>query len=131
MKQRAQSGLGIVKKQAQVITLEEEEKLWSLKLLGGHTPQSLLDTQLYLLGLHFALRGGVEHRRLKHMNSQISVHTDMGGARHLEYHEDVSKTNQGGLKSMKLTPKVTRAYENHTHPDRCIVRLYDQYNRLW
>ena len=42
----------------------------------------------------------------------------------VQYHEDVSKANAGGLKDRKVKPKVTRAYENKVNPERCIVRLY-------
>ncbi|KXJ05048.1 hypothetical protein AC249_AIPGENE2047, partial [Exaiptasia diaphana] len=69
MKDSASSGLGIKKKQAQVITLDEEDELWSKNVLGDDNHQQLLDTLLYLFGLHFALRGGMEHRRLRLQNS--------------------------------------------------------------
>ena len=39
------------KKSAEVITKEEEERLWEMKLLGDHSPQALLDTIVYCNGL--------------------------------------------------------------------------------
>lgn len=132
MKQVSAEGLGSAKRQAQVISLEEEELLWSKGILGEQTPQQLLDTVIYLLGLHFALRGGKEHRRLRRMASQITVGIDSStGWKYLQYREDVSKTRGGGLKDRKTVPKVTRAFENRNNPERCVVRLLEKYLSMW
>lgn len=132
MKEASAEGLGNSTKKAEVISIEEEELLWSKAILGEQAPQQLLDTILYLLGLHFALRGGKEHRRLRRMKSQITIRIDSSsGRRYLEYREDVSKTNGGGLKDRKKAPKVTRAYENAKNPARCVVRLFEKYLSLW
>ena len=73
-----------------------------------------------------ALRGGQEHRNLRHLNSQLSVHTDKDGGKFLRYSEDVSKANQRELKHRKIKPKVVDAHENKATPSRCImVRLYE------
>ena len=77
---------------------------------------------MYLFGIHFALRGGNEHRRLRAANSQIIKGVDK---------EDVSKTNAGGIKDRKLARKVTRAYENKGNKKRCIAHLYNKYVSLW
>ena len=69
MKESASSGLGFTKKQGDVITLDEKEELWSKGVLGDSSPQQLLDTIVYLFGIHFALRRGSEHRRLRSENS--------------------------------------------------------------
>ena len=73
-----------------------EEKLWESGLLGDHTPQVLVDTVLYL---NFAQRSGEEHRRLQYFPCQFSVVNPVGTAPYIMYCEDISKTNQGGLKS--------------------------------
>lgn len=49
---------------------------------------------------------------------------------YLEYTEDCSKNNQGGLAHRKLTPKISRAYENKDMRDRCVVTLYKKYLSL-
>ena len=59
---RLQLGLGSRKRQAEPLTLEEEETLWQKGLLGSHNPQALLDTMLFMNGMYFALRNGAEHR---------------------------------------------------------------------
>jgi hypothetical protein len=48
------------------------------RILGTETPQMLLDTLLYTLGLHFALTVGQEHRALRvGENGQITVKRDL------------------------------------------------------
>ena len=65
MKSQAQAGIGTVAKQAQIITVQEENKLWETGVLGSDKPETLVDTLFYLIGMHFALRGGQEHRNLR------------------------------------------------------------------
>ncbi|VDI47764.1 Hypothetical predicted protein [Mytilus galloprovincialis] len=74
MKERATEGLGAnTHKQADVISVDEETALYDKGIIGMDNPQQLLDTLLYLCGLHFALRGGNEHRRLRlNLNPQIT-----------------------------------------------------------
>ena len=118
---------GFAADQAEIISVEEEDKMWNMAVLGDTTPQKLVDTILYMFGVHFALRAGTEHRNLRHINSQISLHKDTNGAKYLCYTEDVSKNCQGGPKHRKITPKCVRAYENKLDPDKCTVRLYEKY----
>ncbi|XP_046544501.1 zinc finger MYM-type protein 3-like [Haliotis rubra] len=111
------------KRQAQVITLEEEDVLWSAGCLGSNTPAQLLDTLAYLIGLHFALRGGQEHRGDA---SQLQVCESSNG-RYLLYTERTSKSNSGGLKHRRVENTRVVAYENAEKPDRCVVALFEKY----
>ncbi len=127
MKELSSQGIRVRRKQDEVISEADEETLWK-SVLGEDTPQKLLDTVLYLFGLHFALRVGQEHRNLRYgPESQITVQQDAAGRRFLRYTEDVSKNRQGGLKHRRVTPKSVDAYENEAYPDQCIVRLYKKY----
>lgn len=65
MRQQASERLGLEKKQAQVIKLDEEELLWGKGILGDINPNKLRDMLQYLFGLHFALRSGQEHCRFR------------------------------------------------------------------
>jgi len=55
MKRLQSEGIGSSKRQAEVLTQEEEELLWQKGLLGDATPQTLLDTMVFYNGLYFAL----------------------------------------------------------------------------
>lgn len=131
MKQRTTAGLGR-KVSANIVTLDAEEKMWAEGILGEDHPKQLVDTVLYLLGIHLALRGGEEHRRLRRpgFNPQITISKDTDGETCLIFKEDIkTKTNQGGLGCREIQPRTTYVYKSE-NPKRCPVRLYDKYCSL-
>ena len=130
MKRLKASGIGSQKRQAEPLSLEEEELLWEKGVLGDHSPQALLNTVFFFNGIHFALRSGDEHRRLRHGDSQIQVVEKPGERSYLLYVEDVSKNNQGGLKGRKNKAKEVTHYDNKENPSRCPVRIFKVYNSL-
>ena len=110
------------------MNLSEEEVLWSLGLLGTFNPEVLLNTLVYLIGLHCALHAGKEHRVLRSMpfNSQFQYLRDSEGQVFIRFSEDIGlKTNKGGLKHRKLDAKIVDVYCSSNH-DRCpaIFQLY-------
>ena len=125
MKRLRSLGLGTTVKQAEPITNEEEDRLWSQRKLGSGTPQSLLDTMVFMCGLYFALRSGKEHRNLS--VDQIKLVEPEDGVQHLVYTENVSKNNPGGLHNRKLKPKVVIHHANLDNPSRCFVTFYKAY----
>lgn len=127
LKERAGEGIGSITSQAEVITPDQMEYLWQNGFLGSDTPELLRNTILFVFGNCFALRAGQEHRNLRMKNSQLSLHTDESGAEYLQYVEDVSKSNNGGLAHLRIKNKVVRAYENVEKPERCPVKLYKKY----
>ncbi len=53
--------MGSTKRQAEILTREDEDKLWKEGLFGDMTPQQLLDTIIFYNGLYFSLLSGREH----------------------------------------------------------------------
>ena len=119
------NGLGCNPRKANPITEDEEELLWSTGVLGDKTPQTLVNTIVYMCGLFFALRSGSEHRQLK-MNN-IELVEKSGEPAQLVYTECVSKTCQGGLKNRKVKPKQVAHHQNLEKPERCFIRMYKKY----
>ena len=130
MKRLQSKGLGSTHRQAEPLTIEEEELLWEKKVLGDHSPEALLNTVFFMNGLYFALRSGDEHRNLRHSPCQIQVIENSGERPYLQYTEDISKNHPGGLKGRKVKPKVVLHHANTANPDRCFVRLFKLYMSL-
>ena len=127
MKERTAQGLGI-KQSSSVISLTHEVTMFDKGALGEENPEQLLRTVVYMLGLHLALRGGMEHNRLRRpgFNPQIIVETCDSGKERLVYREDaLQKTNQGGL-TAKSNNKVVYVYPA-SDLRRCPVRLFKKY----
>ena len=111
---------------AEPITGNEEEKMWNEGILGDDSSQQLVDTILYLLGVHFGLRAADEHKSLK-VDCQFKVMYDESvGLKYISYCEMTSKCNQGGISERNVPPKKGCAYQN-VNSDRCVVRLFEKY----
>ena len=115
------------RKKAEVIGIEQEDMLRKKGLLGDHSPQALLDTLVYYIGLYFAIRGG-EHRQLRFKPSQLQLVEPANASPYLAFTEFVSKTNQGGLLHRKKQAKQVTHHVNVENPDRCLVLLFKLYN---
>ena len=93
--------------------------------IGRKFPQSLVDTILFLCGVNFALRSGEEHRNLQ--TTQFQVTLSANNIPQLEYTENFSKNNAGGLAHRKVQPKKVVHHSNTENSSRCLVRLYQKY----
>lgn len=132
MKYLASQSLSCPRQKAEAIEVDDECTMWQKGVLGDSNPKQLVDTVLYLLGTHFALRAGKEHKALRvGERSQLAVKYDhKAKLYYLECTEDTSKTNQGGLKHCRISRKLSRAYENAEDPECCIIRIYRKYMAL-
>ena len=92
MQERTRANIGVVKRQAEVITYEFEEKMWQEGILGESTLDILRQTVLYLLGVNLMLRAVEEHyylcRDIPAKDSQLSVRYDKFGEKCIFYQED-------------------------------------------
>ena len=74
MKQCVAEGVGLSTKQAQVLSISDEEFLWLNGYLGKSNPEQLLNTVVFMLGLSCALRAGKEHCQLCSLGLIPSFH---------------------------------------------------------
>ena len=121
MKLRVASGIGLSVKQAEVLSVTDEDYLWSLGFLGTSHPQQLLNAVVFRIGKGFALHAGKEHRALRGLpyNSQLKFMKDDDSEYYLRYTEDIGlKTNKGGIKHKKVTVKTVDLYATD-RPERC------------
>ena len=106
------AGIGITIKKTPVLTSEDENQLWALKILGPETPQGVLRTVFFLNGKNFCLRGGSEHWDLK--LSQFCQEVVGNNGKQLvrsTYTEYVSRNHVVGLKQIRQENKVVHQYE--------------------
>ena len=132
MKQRTSEGIGITVRQAQVLNMVDEDILWSSGLLGTHTPEVLLQTVMFTIGLSCSLRAGKEHYALRSVqfDSQFTFMYDDRGKLFFRYVEDIGlKTNKGGIKHRKVAPKVVDVYQIGNE-NKCPVRILNLYLSL-
>ena len=105
MKERVLNNVRLVRKKAELITLEHEEHLWKTETLGKDTPDKLRDSFVHLRN-----KLGIKSRRV--------------------YREDtVTKTNDGGLSNLQKEHKVVWIFPSENVLHR-LVRLVNKYVSL-
>lgn len=115
-------GIGANPKQAAILSVEDEELLWTSDVLGSKSPKALLNAVFFYNGKNFHLRGGEEHRFLKISQIQRRTNPD----RYI-YVETGSKNRQGGLNDIYDNNKVVPIFSNASAGERCHVFLLDLY----
>ena len=117
-------GVGNDSKHTEIITKEEENKLWESGVLGLATsPKALLRAVFFYNGKNFCLRGGAEHRCLKLSQFTCCSEPD----HHYIYTENSSKNRQGGFAQLRVENKVVPIFANSSAGDRCHVHILDTY----
>ena len=92
----------------------KKRRFYEKGLLGEDSPKVLLDTMIYLCGVHFALRSGQEHRSLQRNHIELmKPETDLP---YIIYTENMSKNNSGGLSHRKVEPKQIVHHCNKDNP---------------
>ena len=132
MKERASDNVGGPVKKAEVLSDVDIDILWKNGFLGYDNPEKLLNTVFITVGMSCALRAGKEHQKLRSIpfNSQFSWQVDTCGRSYLKYVEDLGmKTNKGGLKHHKISPKDVYVYPIPRWY-RCPVMIISKYLSL-
>ena len=81
------------RKQAEPLTVEEKNSLWSQGLLGESSPQTLTNTLLFLCGMHFTLESGQEYQSLQVTHVEL-VEPSEGSIYLICVHREFAKTMQ-------------------------------------
>ena len=126
MKSRNAQGVGIPNPK-DAITVAEENILWEKGILGFEDPNTLCNTVLFMVGLHFGLHGGQEHRNLRrYPKCQIErEYKDKKDC--MVYHEEHLKNKQSGIWSkFYQKPRVVYSFCSGNEP-RCFVHILDRY----
>ena len=93
MKRLRSLGMGVKKRQAEPITVQEENDLREKGILGEHDPQTLLDTLLFHRGFHFPFK--------------VDRNTETYNFRNLRF--GVTKKVLSVLYTQKMCPKIIKA----------------------
>ena len=124
-------GIGAMRRQAEVVTSIEEERLWECGVFSSDSPSGLLRAVFYYNGLNFVLRGGEEHRCLK--ISQLKFR-DVPDPEHpgktircVDYTKHGSKNRPGGKHQLNQENKVVTQFANEGLGERCHVFLLELY----
>ena len=112
-------GVGVQHTRAQVITLEDENKLWSMGILGTHSPKSLLNTVFFYNGKNFMLRGVEEHFSLR-----FGQLVRRSAPVRYTYFEHGSKNHQGGVADSTDGKVVTVVQEQGGHSHVTFLNFY-------
>ncbi|XP_066300880.1 zinc finger MYM-type protein 3-like [Branchiostoma lanceolatum] len=92
MKELKAEGVGFEKRQADPLTMEDEDKLWTSGTISTHTSMGLSHGVFFYNCKVFGLRGMDEHRRLQ--VEQYKFGSDVSG-RYIQYTGRISKNVQG------------------------------------
>ena len=127
-------GIGAKKKQARVVTMEEEETLWKKGVMGLHSPVALQNATFFYCGIYFCLRGGVEHRDLTLNQFELKEvpHPTKQGktVKCITYTEHGSKNRQGLVHQVHLENKMVTHYTDPSLGERCFVYIFERYVSL-
>ena len=115
-------GICVQVKHAEILTKEDETKLWDSGVMGSTTPRALQNAAFYTVGKMFCLRGGMEHRSLKLSQLQWLRDPDR-----YVYYENVSKNRNGSFKQLHIRGKVVPVYACPEAGGRCPVSILDKY----
>ena len=113
-------GVGRQVKHAEVLTKEDEDKLWEAGEMDIDTPTGLLNAAFFVVGKMFCLRGGQEHRNLQ--LSQLKRSEDK-----YVYYENVSKNRNGTFRQLRVKNKVVPLYACPELGNKCPVAMLDKY----
>ena len=113
------NGIGVERKQAEVITVEQEKQMWERDVLGTYTPKVLLQTVFFYNGKNFCLRGLLEHQTLRFSQLVRLYNPDR-----YTYYEFGSKNHPGGVNDKSQGKCVTIVHTGNCKSHVALLDLY-------
>ena len=104
------SGLGRKVKHTELITKEDENKLWAASEMGRDSPRVLQNAVFFCNGKNFCLHGSEEHHNLK-----VSQFERLGDPDRYLYRENSSKDRSGTFRQLHVDSKVVPIYCTCNH----------------
>ena len=117
-----ENGKGKRPRKADVLTENEEERLWQCGVLGTSNPTSLNYTVFLLFSQHLGTRGRQEHHQIRIEDLKAVRDATTGHISHVEWVEGPTKTRQGGL-NKRPRPVVQKLMR--TGGPRCPVSCFE------
>ncbi|XP_063442151.1 uncharacterized protein LOC134722460 [Mytilus trossulus] len=125
MKELTHDGIGIHKKRADPVSIDDEKILWEKGIFSMTTSEGLSFAVFYYNCKLFGFRGMDEHRDLDVSQYKILIDYTQN-KRCLKFFGRVSKNVQGGINHRKIEPKQITHWEDTSNP-RDIVKLFSTY----
>ena len=120
------NGIGVERKQATVISPEQEKKMWQKGVLGVHSPKVLLQIVFFYNGKNFCLRCRQEHETLHFSQMVRNKNPDR-----YTYYEFGSKNYTGGITDKSNGKSVTIIDTGGPRSHVAILDLYfEKYHKL-
>uniref|UniRef100_A0A1X7VFI6 ZMYM2-like/QRICH1 C-terminal domain-containing protein n=1 Tax=Amphimedon queenslandica TaxID=400682 RepID=A0A1X7VFI6_AMPQE len=108
-----------------MISIEEDEELWSKRVMSVDTPNGLLNAIFFTVGYNF-VSGGSEHRDIKLSQFELRKVRDPGDGSKMTkcvvYTEFGSKNRHGLVHQVHLDIKVVTQYADECLGERCYFR---------
>ena len=115
-------GKGNRPNQAEPLTPEEEELLWSTEQLGDKTAETLQNTIYFLNAKFLGFRACDESRQLEW--GDVALREEADGSKYLQWNERKTKTRNG--QPRQLRPFQPKIFPNEEHPERCLISFYQK-----
>ena len=117
-------GIGVERKQAAIISPEQEKKMWQKGVLGVHSPKVLLQRVFFYNGKNFCLRGRHEHETMRFSQMVCNKNPDR-----YTYYEFGSKNHSGGITDKSNGKTITVIDTGGPRSHVAILDLY--FEKKW
>uniref|UniRef100_A0A158P580 Uncharacterized protein n=1 Tax=Tetranychus urticae TaxID=32264 RepID=A0A158P580_TETUR len=124
MKKMRINGLGLQLKKADVVTADDEEKLWATKVINMDTSSGLFAAVFFYTGKTLALRGREEHRKLN--IEQFELKTDSQGVDFLHFWPVLRKNHHDKVLYDQMRKDSIIHYDNNNN-NRSYIKILKKY----